>query len=80
MIIPVHDTTTTARGFARRIFVALGCLFSFDSLFVIIPFAWLAARAGSRVRASASAARWLTGAVGALFVVLAARLVTLERT
>ncbi len=61
-------------------FVVLGCLFSFDSLFVIIPVAWLAARAGSRVRANASAARWLTGAVGALFMVLAARLVTLERS
>ena len=60
-------------------FVALGCLFNVNSLFVIIPVAWLAARAGSRVRASASAARWLTGAVGALFVLLAARLATLER-
>jgi len=60
-------------------FAALGCLFSFNSLFVIIPFAWLAARAGSRVRARASAARWLGGALGALFMVLAARLAMLER-
>lgn len=60
-------------------FVALGCLFNFNSLFVNIPVAWLAARAGGRVRAHASAARWLTGAVGALFVLLAARLATLER-
>ena len=60
-------------------FVALGCLFNFNSLFVNIPVAWLAARAGGRIRAHASAARWLTGAVGALFVLLAARLATLER-
>ena len=60
-------------------FVALGCLFNFNSLFVNIPVAWLAARAGGRVRAHASAVRWLTGAVGALFVLLAARLATLER-
>ncbi|MEO8305250.1 MAG: LysE family translocator [Betaproteobacteria bacterium] len=60
-------------------FVVLGCLFNFNSLFVIIPVAWLAARAGNRIRASASAARWLMGAVGALFVLLAARLATLER-
>ena len=60
-------------------FIALGCLFNFNSLFVNIPVAWLAARAGGRVRANASAARWLTGAVGALFVLLAARLATVER-
>ena len=39
-----------------------------------------AARAGRRMRHSARAARWLTGAVGALFVLLAARLATLERS
>ena len=60
-------------------FVVLGCLFNFNSLFVNIPVAWLAARAGGRVRAHASAARWLTSAVGALFVLLAARLATIER-
>jgi threonine/homoserine/homoserine lactone efflux protein len=61
-------------------FVALGCLFNFNSLFVNVPVVWLAARAGRRVRDHAAAARWLTGAVGALFVLLAARLATLERT
>ena len=61
-------------------FIALGCLFNFDSLFVNVPVAWLAARAGRRVRARPFAARWLTGAVGALFVLLAARLATLERS
>ena len=60
-------------------FVLLGCLFNFDSLFVILPVAWLASRAGRGLRQSARAARLLTGAVGALFVLLAARLATLER-
>ena len=60
-------------------FVALGCLFNFNSLFVNIPVAWVAAHAGSRVRAHRSAARWLTGTIGALFVLLAARLAMLER-
>ena len=61
-------------------FVALGCLFNFNSLFVNVPVVWLAARAGRSVRAHAAAARWLTGAVGALFLLLAARLATLERS
>jgi threonine/homoserine/homoserine lactone efflux protein len=61
-------------------FVLLGCLFNFNSLFVNLPVAWLASRAGRSFRESARAARWLTGAVGALFVLLAARLATLERT
>jgi threonine/homoserine/homoserine lactone efflux protein len=71
------DANAPAKALA---FVALGCLFNVDSLFVIVPFAWLAARAGRRLRASASAARWLAGTVGALFVALAARLATLERS
>jgi threonine/homoserine/homoserine lactone efflux protein len=60
-------------------FITLGCLFNFNSLFVNVPVVWLAARAGRRVRGHATAARWLTGTVGALFVLLAARLATLER-
>jgi len=60
-------------------FVALGCLFNFNSLFINIPVAWVAARAGSRVRAHRSAARWLTCTIGALFMLLAARLAMLER-
>ena len=60
-------------------FIALGCLFNVNSLFVNIPVAWLAARAGRRVRTDARGVRWLTGAVGALFVLLAARLATLDR-
>ena len=61
-------------------FIALGCVFNFNSLFVNLPVAWLAARAGRRVRAHGATARWLTGAVGGLFVLLAARLATLERS
>ena len=60
-------------------FVLLGCLFNFNSLFVNLPVAWVASRAGRGLRASASVSRWLAGALGALFVVLAARLATLER-
>lgn len=60
-------------------FLALGCLFNFNSLFVNLPVAWLASRAGRGLRGSARAARWLTGAVGALFVLMAARLATLEK-
>jgi len=61
-------------------FVLLGCLFNVDSLLVILPVAWLASRAGRGLRESARTARWLTGAVGALFVLLAARLATLDRS
>ncbi|MEP6678412.1 MAG: LysE family translocator [Betaproteobacteria bacterium] len=50
-------------------FVFLGCLFNFNSLFVNLPVAWLASRAGR-----------LGGALGTLFVLLAARLASLERT
>src|SRR6185436_15846719 len=55
------DTTAPSAAFA---FVALGWLFNFNSLFVNLPVAWLAARAGGRVRAHASAGRWLRGALG----------------
>src|SRR5438132_5266636 len=48
-------------------FVLLGCLFNFNSLFINLPLAWLASRAGRGFRDSGRAARWLTGAVGALF-------------
>ncbi|MEP7275283.1 MAG: LysE family transporter, partial [Betaproteobacteria bacterium] len=61
-------------------FVFLGCLFNFNSLFVNLPVAWLASRAGRGLRESARAARWLGGALGTLFVLLAARLASLERT
>ena len=61
-------------------FIALGCVFNFNSLFVNLPVAWLSAQAGRRMRTHAQAARWLSGAVGGLFVLLAARLATLERS
>lgn len=61
-------------------FLALGFLFNFNSLFVNVPVALLAARAGQRARGSASLVRTLKGAVGALFVALAVRLSILERS
>jgi threonine/homoserine/homoserine lactone efflux protein len=61
-------------------FVLLGVLFNFNGLLVSLPIAWLASRAGRGLRESARAARWLSGALGALFVLLAARLATLERS
>jgi threonine/homoserine/homoserine lactone efflux protein len=61
-------------------FVLLGCLFNFNSLFVNLPVAWIASRAARGFRAGSRAGRVLQGCVGALFVLLAARLVTLERT
>jgi len=60
-------------------FVLLGSLFNFNSLFVNLPVAWLASRAGRGLRDSARWSRWLSGAVGGLFVLLAARLATLEK-
>ena len=61
-------------------FVALGCLFNVNSLFVNVPVAWLASRAARGWRAGGRATRVLQGAVGGLFVLLAVRLATLERT
>ena len=61
-------------------FIALGCLFNFNSLFTNLPVAWLSVQAGTRIRTHAKASRWLSGVVGALFVLLAARLATLGRT
>lgn len=60
--------------------VFLGTLFNFNSLFVNLPVAWLMSRVGRRFRASAALSRWLSAAVGTLFVALAARLAVLQRT
>ena len=60
-------------------FVFLGTLFNVNSLFVNLPVAWVAAQAGRHGRRSVRLARALHGAVGALFVLLAARLAALER-
>lgn len=60
-------------------FLFLGTLFNVNSLFVNLPVAWIAAQAGRRGRRSVRVARALHGAVGALFVLLAARLAALER-
>lgn len=60
-------------------FLALGCLFNFNSLFVNLPVAWMASRAGRGLRTHERLSRALRGTVGALFVGLAARLALLER-
>lgn len=60
-------------------FVLLGCLFIFNSFFINVPVAWLASRAARRARANRHAARFVGGAVGALFVGLAVRLALLSR-
>ena len=60
-------------------FVVLGALFNFNSLFVNLPVAWLASRAGTRLRMRGRALTLLQRATGALFVVLAARLAAVSR-
>lgn len=61
-------------------FVLLGCLFNVNSLFVNLPIGWLTARAGRQWRTKTRTLRWMHGAIGGLFVLLAARLAVLERT
>ncbi len=61
-------------------FVLLGALFNVNGLLVSLSIAWVASRAGRGLRESARLSRWLTGAVGALFVLLAARLATVSRS
>jgi threonine/homoserine/homoserine lactone efflux protein len=60
-------------------FVLLGTVFNFNSLFVNLPVAWLASRAGHRWRGRADAIHWMRRIVGGLFVLLAVRLAALSR-
>jgi threonine/homoserine/homoserine lactone efflux protein len=60
-------------------FVLLGTLFNVNSLFVNLPVAWLASRAGARLRGGVRTLLWLQRATGAHFVALAARLATVSR-
>ena len=60
-------------------FLLLGALFNVNSLFVNVPVAWLASRAGRRLRAAPRAMAWLSRATGCLFIALAARLSPLSR-
>lgn len=60
-------------------FLFLGTLFNVNSLFVNLPVAWLAAAAGRRGRASERLTRALHGTLGALFLLLAARLAVVDR-
>jgi threonine/homoserine/homoserine lactone efflux protein len=61
-------------------FVALGTLFNVDSLFVNLPVAWLASRAGHRLRAGTRGLQWMQRVAGGLFIVLAARLAAFSRS
>ena len=61
-------------------FMLLGTLFNFDSLFVNLPVAWLASRAGRRWRDRADAIHWMRRIVGGVFVLLAVRLAALSRS
>lgn len=60
-------------------FVALGALFNFNSLFVNLPVAYLAGRAGGRLRRGAESLKWMRRVTGGLFVLLAVRLAALSR-
>jgi threonine/homoserine/homoserine lactone efflux protein len=52
----------------------LGVIFAVNSLFVIVPVAWLAGRASERLLRIGRAQRWLDRALGGLFIALALRL------
>jgi threonine/homoserine/homoserine lactone efflux protein len=60
-------------------FLLLGALFNFNSLFVNLPVAWLASRAGTRLRDEGLGRRWLQRATGAIFVILAMRVAAVTR-
>lgn len=60
-------------------FVLLGALFNFNSLFVNLPVAWLASRAGRRLRGAPRALTWMQRVTGCLFIALGARLAALGR-
>ena len=74
-----RSSSRRARRSPALAFIVLGTLFNVNSLFVNLPVAWLAAQAGRRGRAQRQPRALLHGAVGALFVLLAARLAALER-
>jgi hypothetical protein len=60
---------------ARALALAvLGVIFAVNSLFVIVPVAWLAGRASERLLRIGRAQRWLDRALGGLFIALAVRL------
>jgi threonine/homoserine/homoserine lactone efflux protein len=60
-------------------FVLLGMLFNANSLFVNLPVAWAASRAGRTLR-SGRGLQWMQRLTGGLLVLLAARLATLSRS
>jgi threonine/homoserine/homoserine lactone efflux protein len=75
--LPQFIATDASAKFAA--FLLLGALFNVNSLFVNVPVAWLASRAGRRLRGTPRAMAWLSRAMGGLFIALAARLSLLSR-
>jgi threonine/homoserine/homoserine lactone efflux protein len=61
-------------------FVLLGLSFNVSSTLVNLATAWLTARAARRVSGSHAMRRWLEGALGAFFMLLAARLAASRAT
>jgi threonine/homoserine/homoserine lactone efflux protein len=62
------------------VFMVLGLIFIVNSMvFVVVPFAWLVARAQRRVRASNRISLWLNRTCGALFVGLGIKLALTDR-
>jgi threonine/homoserine/homoserine lactone efflux protein len=60
-------------------FIALGCLFNFNSLLWCLLLAVAAAFAGRRVRVGGSVTRWLNRLIGGLFVSFGIKLALQER-
>ena len=59
-------------------FAALGLLFTFNSTWVNLGWAWAASWVAGRARMLARVTRWLDGVAGAVFIAFAARLALTE--
>ena len=59
-------------------FAALGLLFTFNSTWMNVGWAWAAAWVAGRARVLARVTRWLDGVAGAVFIAFAARLALTE--
>ena len=60
------------------VFVALGLLFTFNSTWMNVGWAWAASWVAGRARVLARVTRWLDGVAGAVFIAFAARLALTE--
>lgn len=76
--VPQFIAPGTPAGERPWVFLALGLLFTFNSLWVCAGWAVLAAWAARRTRALQAALRWLDGVAGGIFIAFAARLVMSE--